>query len=68
VVAARLGGQLVDVETQNSTERRALNVVEEMANAANLPTPQLVVFPHEAMINAFAAGYRPHDAVIALSR
>ncbi|WP_158772805.1 M48 family metallopeptidase [Cobetia sp. L2A1] len=68
VVAARLGGQLVDVETQNSSERRALNVVEEMAIAANLPPPQLFVLPHEAMINAFAAGYRPHDAVIALSR
>ena len=39
-----------------------------MAIAANLPTPQLFLLPHEAMINAFAAGYRPHDAVIALSR
>ena len=68
VVAARLGGKLVDVETHDSNERRALNVVEEMAIAANLPTPQLFLLPHEAMINAFAAGYRPHDAVIALSR
>lgn len=68
IVAARLGGQRVDVETQDAAQRRALNVVEEMAIAANLPPPQLFVLPHEAMINAFAAGYRPHDAVIALSR
>jgi len=55
----------------NSTdldERRALNIVEELALAANMPVPPLYVLPDERGINAFAAGVSPADAVVAVTR
>src|SRR5690606_1040682 len=33
-----------------------------------VPVPRLYVLEHEAAINAFAAGYTPSDAVIAVTR
>lgn len=42
------------------------NVVEEMAIAAGLPKPEVWVINDDAP-NAFAAGFRPEDAVIAVT-
>lgn len=67
VVAEALGGRELHHETQNANERRILNVVEEMAIAAGLPVPPVYVL-EEAGINAFAAGRRPADAVIGITR
>lgn len=68
VVAEHLGGVRIHPDTQDPVERRVLNVVEEMAIAANMPVPSVYILPDEQGINAFAAGYETKDAVIGLTR
>ncbi|KKO46328.1 peptidase [Arsukibacterium ikkense] len=67
VVATSLGGSRIDAASKDPLERRLLNVVEEMAIAANVPVPPVYLLP-ERGINAFAAGYSPGDAVIGVTR
>ena len=45
--------------TDDPMERRAANIVQEMALAANMPVPSLFVLNEETGINAFAAGTSP---------
>src|SRR5262245_5397175 len=66
-VALMLGGQEVPGTTTDAREKRLLNVVEEMALAAGVPVPPVYVL-EEPGINAFAAGYAPGDAVVAVSQ
>jgi Zn-dependent protease with chaperone function len=66
-VALMLGGRVVHPQTTEPAERRLLNVVEEMALASGVPVPPVYVLDHEPGINAFAAGYQPGDAVVAVS-
>jgi len=68
VVAHMMGGRLVDPQTTDLAERRLLNVVEEMSLASGVPVPPVYVLDNESSINAFAAGFRPTDAVVAVSR
>ena len=68
VVAESLGGRLLDQGTKDATERKILNVVEEMAIASGVPVPPVYMMDDEASINAFAAGYTPSDAVIGVTR
>jgi Zn-dependent protease with chaperone function len=68
VVAASLGGRLVDSNTNDAQERMLLNVVEEMAIAAGTPVPGVYLLDNEYGINAFAAGFTPNDAVIGVTR
>jgi Zn-dependent protease with chaperone function len=67
-VAASLGGRRVDMTTQAPLERRLVNVVEEMAIAAGVSVPAIFILDEEQGINAFAAGYAPEDAAVAVSR
>lgn len=67
-VARMLGGRLINPETAKADERRLLNVVEEVALAAGTPVPPVYVLDEEPGINAFAAGFTPGDAVVAVSR
>jgi Zn-dependent protease with chaperone function/uncharacterized tellurite resistance protein B-like protein len=67
-VAERLGGHRVYPNTIDPVERRLLNVVEEMALASGVPVPPVFILPNEPGINAFAAGFSPSDAVIAVTR
>jgi Zn-dependent protease with chaperone function len=67
-VAQLLGGVRVDADTRSVDNRQLLNVVEETAIAAGLPVPEVYVLPGEAGINAFAAGFTPNDAAIAVTR
>lgn len=67
-VARMLGGSPIDRSTQDPGERRAVNVLEEMAIAAAIPVPRLYVLSEEPTINAFAAGTTPERAVVAVSR
>jgi len=67
-VARGLGGILINPDTRDPDERRVLNVVEEMAIASGVPVPPVYMMPNEQRINAFAAGYRPGDAVIGVTR
>lgn len=49
-------------------EQRLCNVVDEMCIAANMPRPQVMVLPRTQAINAFAAGWDAHDAVVAVTQ
>ena len=57
-VAAMMGARLVHPDSQNSKERRLLNIVEEMAIASGITVPPVYVMEGEQSINAFAAGFR----------
>ena len=52
----------------STTDRKLLNVVQEMAIAAEIPPPRLFVLDADRGINAFAAGYTVKDAVIGVTR
>ncbi len=67
-VAERLGGRRVYPNSEDPTERRVLNVVEEMALASGVPVPPVFLLGQERGINAFAAGSSPSDAVVAVTR
>jgi Zn-dependent protease with chaperone function len=67
-VALMLGGRALHSQTTDLAEQRLLNVVEEMALASGIPVPPVFVLDREPGINAFAAGHRPGDAVVAVSR
>ncbi|HET8819562.1 MAG TPA: M48 family metallopeptidase [Xanthomonadaceae bacterium] len=67
-VAMQLGGVPVPEDTTDLSLRRLRNVVEEIAIASGVPMPALFVMEHEAGINAFAAGYAPTDAAVAVTR
>jgi Zn-dependent protease with chaperone function len=67
-VARQLGGTPVPEETRDPQLRRLRNVVEEIAIASCVPVPDVYVLEQEAGINAFAAGYSPSDAAIAVTR
>jgi Zn-dependent protease with chaperone function len=67
-VALQFGGVPVPEDTTDRSLRRLRNVVEEIAIASGVPVPKLYVLEHEAAINAFAAGYSPSDAVVAVTR
>ncbi|RZF24994.1 peptidase M48 [Paraburkholderia sp. UYCP14C] len=66
-VALMLGGVEVPGTTTDARQKRLLNVVEEIALAAGVPVPPVYILD-EPGINAFAAGYAPGDAVIAVSQ
>lgn len=66
-VAEMLGGQLIKASTKDLNERKILNVVEEMAIASGTPVPPVYLLDEEG-INAFAAGFKPDDAVIGVTR
>ncbi len=67
-VAESLGGRLISQSTTDLHERKALNVVEEMAIASGTPVPPVYLLEGEQGINAFAAGFTPGDAVVGLTR
>lgn len=66
-VALMMGGKEIAGTTSDARERQLLNVVEEMAIASGVPVPPVYILD-EPGINAFAAGYAPSDAVVAVSR
>lgn len=67
-VAQQLGGVLVPEDTTDPGLRRLRNVIEEISIASGVPVPKVYVLEQEPAINAFAAGYTPSDAVIAVTR
>jgi Zn-dependent protease with chaperone function len=67
-IAERLGGRLVGATTKDLSERRYLNVVQEMALASGLPVPLCYVIDGDETINAFAAGNTPQDAAVGVTR
>lgn len=67
-VAQMAGGRMVSPASQDLQERRLLNVVAEMALASGIACPKVYVLDREDAINAFAAGYNPNEAVVAVTR
>lgn len=67
-VARDLGGTRVSPDTTDPLRQRLRNVVEEMAIASGVPVPEIYVLEQEAGINAFAAGFGPGDAAVAVTR
>jgi Zn-dependent protease with chaperone function/uncharacterized tellurite resistance protein B-like protein len=67
-IAEMLGGRLISGSARDTLEKRAVNVVEEMAIASGVPVPQVFVLENEPGINAFAAGLTQHDAAVAVTR
>lgn len=67
-IASSLGGTLVNPSTEDESERRLLNVTEEMAIASGVPVPSVYVLSDESSINAFAAGFTHDEAVIGVTR
>lgn len=68
VVARSVGGRLLAPTTRDQDERRLTNIVEEMSIAAGVPMPEIYVLDQEDGINAFAAGFSPQDAAVAVTR
>lgn len=68
IIAEHLGGHQLSPDTTDPTERKVLNVVEEMAIASGTPVPPVFYLKNETGINAFAAGFSPEDAVIGITR
>jgi len=67
-VATDMGGTQVPADVQDPLRRRLRNVVEEMAIASGVPVPEIYVLEEESSINAFAAGFTPSDAAVAVTR
>ena len=67
-VARDLGGVLVEADAQDPLRRRLYNVVEEIALASGISVPEIYVLEQESAINAFAAGFSPADAAVAVTR
>jgi Zn-dependent protease with chaperone function len=67
-VARDLGATLVTDNNMDLLHQRLRNVVEEMALASGVPVPEIYVLEQEKGINAFAAGYAPEDAAVAVTR
>ena len=66
-VAEAMGGRLLNLNSNDADERKVLNVVAEMALASGTPVPPVYIMEEDS-INAFAAGYKPADAVIGVTR
>ena len=66
-IAEMMNGRLLVSGSQDPAEQRVLNVVEEMAIASGTPVPPVYLM-EEPGINAFAAGYSPSDAIVAVTR
>ena len=67
-VARDMGATLVTPDTRDPLRRRLYNVVEEISLASGAPVPEVYVMENEPGINAFAAGYTPADAAVAVTQ
>jgi Zn-dependent protease with chaperone function len=66
-VAELLGGRKVEENPANPDEKRLRDVIEEMAVASGLDTPEIYVLDRERGINAFAAGHTRNDVAIGIT-
>ena len=67
-IALTLGGRPLTAPATDPDERELQNIVEEMSIASGVPVPAIYVLDREPGINAFAAGFRPQDAVIGVTK
>ena len=55
-------------ESNNIRAEQLRNTVEEMAISAGIPVPKIYVLENEPSVNAFAAGLKPVDMVVGITR
>ena len=67
-IAYLLGARYADPDKCTPSERRLLNVVEEMAIASGITVPPVYVLRGDDAINALVAGYSPNEAVIIVTQ
>jgi Zn-dependent protease with chaperone function len=67
-VARMIRARPLAINTEEPSERRLLNVVEEMALASGVAVPRVFVMDDQDTINGFAAGYSPNEAAIIVTR
>lgn len=68
IVAQEIGGEYLGGSELTLRERQLLNVVDEMAVAASIPSPGVYILRHEQGINAFTAGSKIGNAVIGITQ
>ena len=66
-LARQLGAREAQPSAQPA-EQRLVNIVQEMALAASMPPPEVMVVAREQSINAFATGWSEEDAVVAVTQ
>ena len=62
-IAGLLGARYVEPGRCTPSERRLLNVVEEMAIASRVAVPPVYLLDGAHGVNALVAGYQPDEAV-----
>ena len=67
-IAELLGARYVESSRCTPTERRLLNVVEEMAIASGIALPPVYVLDRDDAVNALVAGHTPNEAVIIVTQ
>ncbi len=67
-IAHLLGARYVEPGRCTASERRLLNVVEEMAIASGISLPPVYVLDGDDAINALVAGHSPNEAVIIVTQ
>ena len=67
-VAWLLGARYIEPGRCTPSERRLLNVVEEMSIASGIAMPPVYCLQGEKGVNALVAGYSPNEAVIIVTR
>ena len=65
---ARQAGAREAWPSVREAERRLCNIVDELAIAAGMKAPGVMVLPRQLGINAFAAGWDENDAVVAVTQ
>jgi Zn-dependent protease with chaperone function len=66
-VAEMLGGRKINDHPADLDEKRLCDVVEEMAVASGISTPEIYVLDRERGINTFAAGHTREDVAIGVT-
>lgn len=67
IVAQELGAHEL-ADSNDFYSKRLQNIVEEMSISSGVPIPRIFVLQNDMGINAFAAGYSPNSAVIAVTQ
>ncbi len=65
---ARAAGAREAWPSSREVERRLCNIVGELAIAASMKAPRVMVLPRQLGINAFAAGWDEDDAVVVVTQ
>ena len=66
-MAVKLGARSLGFVSDDETEQKLINVVEEMAIAAGVTSPGVYVLDHEHSINAFVVGYEFEDSALVVT-